>query len=88
MTYTVSQFWAEYDNAPPSKQRRMLGLSPGAAAIFLGITRQTVAEAIDRGTLDAHYVHHDEDGRLAWITVPMDSLREYARRNCRLPRAV
>lgn len=88
MTYTVSQFWAEYEGAPPAVHRRMTGLSPGAAASALGITRQAVHRAIDRGTLVAHYVYADDTGDLAWITVPMDSLREYALRNRRPLRAV
>lgn len=83
MTYTVSQFWAEYEQSPPARQRRMLGLSPGAAAVVLGISRQSVHRAIDRGTLEAHYVYSDDTGELAWITVPIHSLQEYARRNGR-----
>lgn len=79
--YTVSEFWAEYEHATPSRRRHLLGLSPGGAAALLGISRQAVHRAIDRGTLRATYIHDDHTGELRSVTVDMDSLREYADRN-------
>lgn len=81
ITMSVSQYQALYDDATPALRRKMLGHSPGAAAALAGISRQAIHKAIDRGTLQAYYVFHDEGGELAWILIPDDSLQAYIVRN-------
>jgi hypothetical protein len=78
---TVSQYDAMLEAATPRKRSELLGHSPGKAAHLLGVSRQAVHQAIDRGTLDAFYVHDDNGGRLAWIVIPDYSLRDYLHRS-------
>lgn len=81
MTYTVSQYEAALAAATPRRRAEMLGHSPGKAAQLAGISRQSIHRAIDRGTLDAFYVHDDDTGQLRWVVIPDYSLRDYIRRN-------
>jgi hypothetical protein len=48
---------------------KVVGPSPGGAAAELGVSRQAVHRAIDRGTLDAWYVATPgEGGRPSFIS--------------------
>lgn len=81
VTYTVSEYEAVLAGSTPRRRAEMLGHSPGKAAALAGISRQAIHRAIDRGTLDAFYVHDDATGELRWIVIPDYSLRDYIRRN-------
>lgn len=87
VTYTVSQYEAVLFAASPSRRLSILGHSPGKAAQLLGISRQAVHDAIDRGALEAFYVHDDDTGHLRWVVIPDRSLQLYsARRKLRTKR--
>jgi len=78
---TVSQYEAALSASTPQRRLSMLGHSPGKAAQLAGISRAAIHKAIDRGTLEAFYVHDDQSGQLRWIVIPDHSLRDYIRRN-------
>lgn len=83
ITYTVSEYEALLAASTPRRRIEMLGHSPGKAAALAGISRQAIHRAIDRGTLEAFYVHDDDTGDLRWVVIPDYSLRDYIRRNRR-----
>ena len=60
----------------------LLGWSPGGAAGQLGISRQAVHKAIQRGDLDAVIVNGD-DGKLRMFMIPDASLKAFAERRSR-----
>lgn len=51
------------------------GLSPGGAAAYLGVHRQSIHTAVKRGKLDA--VRVVEDGELKCIYITNDSIKRY-----------
>lgn len=62
----------------PAKRARLHGPSPGRAAEEMGVTRQAVHRAIERGTLDALRVTYDEDGeKLAFMIITEASFERY-----------
>jgi hypothetical protein len=64
----------------PKHYARVNGWSPGFVARLLGISRQGVYNAIERGTLTAYYIH-DESGTVQAVVIPEASVREYSARN-------
>ncbi len=64
----------ETDDPSASKVQ---GPSPGGVAVELGITRQSVHQAIDRGDLDAWRVVDDSTGKLRAIIITAASLKRY-----------
>lgn len=82
LTCSVAEYQALFQAATIKQRRDMLGVSPGAAASIAGISRQAIHRAIDRGSLQAYYVYHD-DGSLAWVVISDKSLSEYIERNRR-----
>lgn len=81
ITLSVSEYRAMLDAATPRRRAELLGHSPGKAAQLAGITPQAIHRAINRGTLEAFEVRHDDTGDLAWILVTDTSLRDYINRN-------
>lgn len=63
------------DAEDPTVTNLSRGFSPGGAAARLGISRQAVHYAIQRGTLDALAVHDGE--KLLHYTISADSLEAY-----------
>ena len=83
LTYSVSEYMAALDGKTGRSRISMLGHSPGKAAQLAGVSRQAIHEAIDRGSLDAYYVHDDETGKLRWVVVSDASLHRYIARRGR-----
>jgi hypothetical protein len=81
ITVSVSEYHAMLDAATPRHRAQLLGHSPGKAAQLAGITPQAIYRAINRGTLEAFEVRHDDTGELAWLLVTDTSLRDYIQRN-------
>lgn len=81
ITLSVSEYHAMLDAATPRKRAELLGHSPGKAAQLAGISPQAIHQAINRGTLEAFEVRHDDTGELAWILVTDTSLRDYIQRS-------
>jgi len=57
----------------PRSWRQLFGISPGAAAARLGITRSSVQDAMQRGDLERIEVR-DPAGVLCWITITERSI--------------
>ena len=75
---SVSHFNAMTQRAIANgRAESVLGYSPGYVATLLGITRQAVHAAIERGDLTAHFVHDDTTGSLCSIYVTDASVAEY-----------
>jgi hypothetical protein len=63
------------DTSP--NNRATNGPSPGGVAAELGITRQAVHQAIERGDLDAWRIVDDSTGRLRAIVIPYEAVLRY-----------
>jgi len=69
--------WAKRTRPTRADHLRFNGYSPGHVAAELGITRQAVHQAIDRGDLDAVRIV-GKDGRLRAIVISQESINAFA----------
>jgi predicted DNA-binding protein YlxM (UPF0122 family) len=70
--------WTAQDKGPEA-YANVQGWSPSYVAAFLGVTRQSVAQAIDRGTLTAYYIEEDS-GAVTSIIITDASMRAFLAR--------
>jgi hypothetical protein len=79
--------WEKLVAESDRRRAELLGWSPGGAAGELGISRQAVHLAIQRGDLDAVIVNHDGTGKLRMFMIPDPSVQAFkAKRESRLKR--
>jgi len=71
--------WQKLVEESDRHRAELLGWSPGGAAEQLGISRQAVHKAIQRGDLDAVIINGD-DGKLRVFMIPDASLKAFAER--------
>lgn len=74
--FTLSQLIERADD--PAVNQFTRGVSPGAAAEILGVSRQRVHKLLDDGLIDGVRIL-DARGNLAAILISLDSLRKRVR---------
>jgi len=72
---TMDEWTEACESANPAEQKDLIGASPGAVGVALGISRQAVHQAIQRGDLDA--IRIEDNGKLRAIMITPSSYQRY-----------